>query len=427
MPAPRKKCDEPVAERSAAGDAEGAASSEGLADPPVDDAVVERVPGAEHAARAGPARRLWAIATSTDLSKARPRPSAAAVWLSWVKAFSNTRGTPSTKVGRKVATSSSRRRGSGAWPEPHPAVDRADLDDAREDVGERQDQQRGGVVGVEEVAELGGGRLALVEEVGVGEHAALGLARWCRRCRSGWRRRRAPRRYGVARARPARRTRRRPRGRAASSRLPAPSSSMSHSRSSAGRRGAHARPAARRTRRSRRTRTGTRSRAGSTRSARPRTWRRPAPRPRRPTRWRSRARSTPAGCAPAGRPGRRPRRRRRAGHAAASTTRVRKSAAVTSSQSGPDGPGTRSANCAASGCWSACATTGSVSRLQGEAWGTGGAAYSRTWLLLVSVLPVGRHDRIVRRLAGADRADAAPSDVSRATSEAPARARATGG
>ena len=98
-----EEVDEPVAERSAAGDGEGAAAAEGLADPPVDEAVEERVPGAEHPARGCRAARLCAIATSAARSKTRPRPSAAAVWLSWVKAFSKTRGTPRTKVGRNVA------------------------------------------------------------------------------------------------------------------------------------------------------------------------------------------------------------------------------------------------------------------------------------------------------------------------------------
>ena len=57
-----------------------------------------------------------------------------------------------------------------------PALDAADLDDAREDVGERQEQQGRGVVGVEELGQLVDGDAELEHEVAVGEHAALGLA-----------------------------------------------------------------------------------------------------------------------------------------------------------------------------------------------------------------------------------------------------------
>ncbi len=62
----------------------------------------------------------------------------------------------------------------GAVPEPRACLDAADLDDPREHVGERQEQQGGGALGLEEPFELGDRDAQLVLEVVVGEHAALG-------------------------------------------------------------------------------------------------------------------------------------------------------------------------------------------------------------------------------------------------------------
>ncbi len=62
----------------------------------------------------------------------------------------------------------------GAVPQAGALLDRTDLDDPGEDVGQRQEEQRGGALGVEEGVELVGGHAELEHEVAVGEHAALG-------------------------------------------------------------------------------------------------------------------------------------------------------------------------------------------------------------------------------------------------------------
>ena len=69
----------------------------------------------------------------------------------------------------------------GAVAEPGPGLHAADLDDPREHVRQRQEQQRRGVVGGEELVELVHGDAELEHEVAVGEHAALGPARGSRR------------------------------------------------------------------------------------------------------------------------------------------------------------------------------------------------------------------------------------------------------
>ena len=64
-------------------------------------------------------------------------------------------------------------------------ADRADLDDAGEDVGERQEQQRRGTLGLEQLRQELGGATELGAEVAVGEPASLGSARGAGRVDQG--------------------------------------------------------------------------------------------------------------------------------------------------------------------------------------------------------------------------------------------------
>ena len=64
----------------------------------------------------------------------------------------------------------------GGVPEPDPALDAADLDDPREDVRQREEQQGARVVELEQLLEHAGGDAELEHEVAVGQHAALGPA-----------------------------------------------------------------------------------------------------------------------------------------------------------------------------------------------------------------------------------------------------------
>ena len=65
---------------------------------------------------------------------------------------------------------------SALWPSRARDLHAADLDDPGEDVRQRQEQQRRGVLGVEQLVELVDGHAELEHEVAVGEHAALGPA-----------------------------------------------------------------------------------------------------------------------------------------------------------------------------------------------------------------------------------------------------------
>ena len=77
-------------------------------------------------------------------------------------------------VGLNSARSGSSCLMSARVAQPGARLDAADLDDPGEDVGQRQEEQRGGVVVVEELLELVDRDAELEHEVAVGEHAALG-------------------------------------------------------------------------------------------------------------------------------------------------------------------------------------------------------------------------------------------------------------
>ena len=128
------------------------------------------------------------MAVSAARSKIAPRPSAAARCEAVLKTFSKTRGTPRMKVGRTAWRSSSSLVASPLCARTVRDFTQPDLDDPGEDVGQRQEEQRGGVVrrrrGCSSSAD---GDAELDHEVAVGEHAPLGAARWCPRCRSAWR------------------------------------------------------------------------------------------------------------------------------------------------------------------------------------------------------------------------------------------------
>src|SRR5262245_57813548 len=112
------------------------------------------------------------MAVSAARSKIFPRPSDVARCDAVLKTFSNTRGTASRNVGWKTARSGTRFLMS-ALCQSHPGLDRPDLDDPREDVGERQEEQRRRVVGLEQLVQLGYGDPELEHEVAVGQLAAL--------------------------------------------------------------------------------------------------------------------------------------------------------------------------------------------------------------------------------------------------------------
>ena len=116
------------------------------------------------------------MAVSAARSKMPPRPSAVAFCEAVLKIFSKTRGTASTKVGLNSVEVGQQVLDVGAVPEPDPGLDRADLDDPREHVGQGQEQQGRGVVGLEQLVQLGHGDAELEHEVAVGEQAALGAA-----------------------------------------------------------------------------------------------------------------------------------------------------------------------------------------------------------------------------------------------------------
>ena len=192
---------------------------------------------------------------------------------------------------------------SAEWPSRTRGLDAADLDDPGEDVGERQEEQRGGSAsssGVEERVELGDGHGQLEHEVAVGEHAALGPAGRARGVDEGGQVVGPAVRTTLARAR----RRRRPRP---GSQDPTAVALDRPHVVQVGKPVAHLLDPGAVLGRSRRARRGRRSRPGSTRPGRRWRSRRRARWPRRRTRWRSRAASTRSGCARSGRPGRPPR------------------------------------------------------------------------------------------------------------------------
>ena len=87
------------------------------------------------------------MAVSAARSKILPRPSAVACCEAVLKTFSKTRGTARMKVGWNCLQVGEQVLDVGAVAEPGPGLHAADLDDPREHVRQRQEQQRRGVVG----------------------------------------------------------------------------------------------------------------------------------------------------------------------------------------------------------------------------------------------------------------------------------------
>ena len=168
---------EPVAERGAAGDGAQAAAAERGAQLAVDQLVEQRVLGLA-AARPGPpvsCARDQSMATWAALSKILPLPSASALPLAVLKTFSNTRGTASTNVGLNSPRSSTQVLHVRGVPDDGAGLDRADLDDPGQHVGQR-DEQQDRALDVEEPAEQAHAVADLEQEVRVRQLAALGPA-----------------------------------------------------------------------------------------------------------------------------------------------------------------------------------------------------------------------------------------------------------
>ena len=143
---PAEEVAQPLAERRAAGhrvlDLAAHRVPQLAVHQPVEQAVPQPPgPGPSRRARRGPGSRRRPCLTAAWKMRSWPALAAACCWAE-LKTFSNTRGTASRNVGRNSGSPSASVLASGQCPRIAPGLQAADLDDPREGVRQRQEQQR---------------------------------------------------------------------------------------------------------------------------------------------------------------------------------------------------------------------------------------------------------------------------------------------
>ena len=170
---------QPLAERRAAGDGVRAPAAESGAQPSVDQPGERRVLGAHGDRRPAAGRVEAARPGDRHLGGALEDPAATlggGVLGGGVEDLLEHPGHGEHERRPELAQVAHQVADVGAVTEPDPRLHRPDLDDAREDVSERQEEQRRRVVAGEQLLELGHRDPQLRQEVAVREHAALGAA-----------------------------------------------------------------------------------------------------------------------------------------------------------------------------------------------------------------------------------------------------------